>query len=67
MNQPAHRQREFFTAGDLRHRGWTEALIRQFAGAADDFVPNPHHPTGPSMRLYRSDRITAIEATDNFI
>lgn len=58
--------RELLTAGELRRRGWTGALIRQFAGLPDHLAVNPHHPGGPAMRLYRSDRITEIEASEQF-
>jgi len=38
---------KYFTAGELRRRGWTELLIRQFAGLPDDYGMNPHYPAGP--------------------
>ena len=58
---------EFLTAGGLRRRGWTGALIRGFAGPADQLAVNPHHPGGAAMRLYRSERIAEIEGGEEFI
>jgi len=58
---------EFLTAGSLRRRGWTGALIREFAGPADQLAVNPHHPGGAAMRLYRTDRIAEIETGEEFI
>jgi hypothetical protein len=57
---------EFYTAGDLRRRVWTEKLIRDFAGLPDDMAVNPHHPGGPMIRLWRSERIEEIETSELF-
>ena len=61
------REREFLTAGDLRRRGWTGQLMREFAGLPDHLAVNPYHPGGPAMRLYRSERIEETEKTTVFL
>jgi hypothetical protein len=40
----------------LRDRGWTPAMIRRFLGEPDKRATNPHHRSGPPMRLYSLER-----------
>jgi hypothetical protein len=51
----------------LRARGWTDALIRTFVPDHDKEVPNPHHRSGPKMRLYLLGRVEEIERSEGFI
>lgn len=50
---------------DLRRRGWTQHLVRRFAGLPDDLQINPHYPGGAPMKLYRAVRVAAIETKRN--
>jgi hypothetical protein len=61
------RQAKYITASGLKKRGWTDAGIRQFLGAADKEQANPHHRTGPPMRLYAPERVWAIESTAAYL
>ena len=51
MNQGTATERRY-TATQLKARGWTDALIRDLLGAPDQTRINPHHRSGPPMRLY---------------
>ena len=57
---------EFLTASKLKERGWTDALIRKFASMPDEYAANYAYPGGAPVRLYRGDRITAVEGTEDF-
>jgi hypothetical protein len=48
-------------------RNWTEKLIRDFLGEPDKLVKNPHHRTGPMMRLYSIERVDLAEAEPAFL
>jgi hypothetical protein len=55
------------TASAVKRRdGWSEAAIARFLRSPDGFGSNPHCPTAPPMRLYRADRVEAVEATPEF-
>ena len=51
------------TATQLKARGWTDALIRDLLGAADQTRINPNHRSGPLMRLYEVGRIGKVEGS----
>lgn len=53
-------------AAGLRERGWTEAMIRDVLGKPDRYVDNPHYKSAAPMRLWRLQRVEAIEATPEF-
>jgi hypothetical protein len=57
---------EFLTASKIKERGWTDALIRKFLGMPDDYAANFAYPGGAPVRLYRLDRISTIEASEEF-
>jgi len=63
-NTPA--TEEFITASKLKERGWTHMLIKKFASLPDDYAANYMHPGGAPVRLYRVDRINAIEGSEDF-
>lgn len=54
------------TARQLRERGWTKRMMERFLVKPDGFAQNPHVLTGRPMRLYRTDRVQAAEAHDDF-
>jgi hypothetical protein len=58
--------RKLIGSKDLRRRGWTQHLVRRFAGLPDDLQINPHYPGGAPMKLYRAGRVAAIESTEEF-
>jgi hypothetical protein len=49
-----------------KERGWTDKLIRHFLGDPDELATNPHHRSGPPMRLYCLDRIEQTEQRADF-
>jgi hypothetical protein len=49
-----------------QERGWTDGLIKRFLGEPDTYAPNPHYRSGPSMRLYDLERVTAAEESADF-
>jgi len=51
------------TASQLKTRGFTDALIRDFLGPTDQTRTNPHYRGGPPMRLYRLEREEAAEGS----
>ncbi|HJV84547.1 MAG TPA: hypothetical protein VJ698_03660 [Noviherbaspirillum sp.] len=53
----------YFSATDLKKRGWTERLVHLFLSQPDRTEPNPHVKTGHPRRLYLSSRVIAIENT----
>lgn len=52
--------------GLQQERNLTPALIRDFLGAPDRTAVNPYYRSGPQMKLYLLDRVTAAEQTPEF-
>ena len=50
----------------LKERGWTEAMIRDLLGKPDTLRDNPHYKSADPMRLWRLQRVEAVEATPEF-
>ncbi len=50
----------------LKERGWTEAMIRDLLGKPDTLRDNPHYKSAAPMRLWRLQRVEAVEATPEF-
>lgn len=50
----------------LRARGWTLRMVRQLLGEPDLLRANPYFRTAPQTRLYRVDRVEAVEASEEF-
>ena len=50
----------------LKERGWTEAMIRDLLGKPDALRDNPYYKSADPMRLWRLQRVEAIEATPGF-
>ncbi len=53
-------------APGLTARGWTVAMIRDLLGKPDLTVDNPHYKTAAPMRLWRLQRVEAVEASPEF-
>jgi len=51
------------TVSAPKKRGWTDALVRDLLGPPDETKSNPHHRSGPPMRLYALSRVEAAEAS----
>ncbi|WP_436533910.1 hypothetical protein [Actinoplanes sp. HUAS TT8] len=50
----------------LAERGWTAAAVRRFLGEPDRTVPNPVFRSAGPMRLFRLERVTAAERTEQW-
>jgi hypothetical protein len=57
---------ECIGAPGLRHRGWTEAMIRDLLGQPDVLTDNPHYKTAAPRRLWRLRKVEAAEALPGF-
>jgi hypothetical protein len=51
---------------ELLRRGWTHGLIKKLLGDPDQLERNPHHRSGPKMRLYARTRVLQAEASAAF-
>ena len=51
---------------ELLRRGWTQGLIEKLLGKPDQLMTNPHHRSGPKMRLYARARVLQAEASPDF-
>ncbi|WP_344162147.1 hypothetical protein [Nocardiopsis rhodophaea] len=51
---------------DLRHRGWSPAMIRDLLGEPDHIRPNPLFRAGAPMALYRVARVEDAESGPDF-
>ncbi|GAA3892065.1 hypothetical protein GCM10023084_50990 [Streptomyces lacrimifluminis] len=58
-------QRYVSSAG-LRARGWTGGMVHRLLGTPDRLRVNPRLRTAPQVRLYRVERVTAAERTDEY-
>ena len=48
----------YITATRLKQeQGWTEELVGQHLGPADETRPNPHRPQGHPRRLFAESRV----------
>ena len=56
---------------ELKQRGWTPALIRDFLGRPDATRPNQMRLGSrrrlPPVKLYLQDRVNEVEATEEFL
>lgn len=51
---------------DLKERGWTAALVKQFLGEPDALKPNPHYREAAPMQLYASARVLEAESQEEW-
>lgn len=56
---------DYFSVRELKGRGWTERLVRQYLGEPDWTVPNPQRRSAAPKRLYLITRVTAIESVEH--
>ncbi|MFD3837161.1 hypothetical protein ACFWWC_12980 [Streptomyces sp. NPDC058642] len=54
------------SAAGLRARGWTAGMVRQLLGEPDLLRANPYFRAAPQTRLYRVERVEAVEASEEF-
>ena len=52
----------YLTLSDLRGRGWTDAMVREYLGEPDATRPNPVYRSAAPVRLYLAERADAAEA-----
>jgi len=52
----------YLTLSDLRGRGWTDAMVREYLGEPDATRPNPIYRSAAPVRLYLAERADAAEA-----
>jgi len=57
---------ECISAPGLKARGWTEAMIRGLLGTPDVLTDNPHYKSAAPRRLWRLQKVEAIEASPEF-
>jgi len=50
----------------LAKRGWTAAMIRDLLGKPDTTADGPHYSSATRRRLWRLQRVAAVEATPEF-
>lgn len=61
-------KRELLGPGSLAERSsaWTPAAIKKFLGDPDKEIRNPVFRNGPKMRMYATERVEEIEASDEW-
>ncbi|MFF7165305.1 hypothetical protein ACFZBP_28695 [Streptomyces sp. NPDC008086] len=65
LNQVEPPRSHLSTSG-LRARGWTPGMMRQLLGEPDLLRSNPHFDAVPQTRLYRIERVEAVERSEEF-
>jgi hypothetical protein len=53
----------YLTMADLRERGWTDAMVRDYLGEPDATRPNPRYWNAAPMKRYLTERAGAAEAS----
>ena len=69
MGAPGHEdagERRFVSQAELRARGWTEGMVRRLLRAPDRLAARPPFRGAPHARLYRVERVVAIERSEEF-
>ncbi len=56
----------FYTAADLKKRGWTETYLRHTLPNPDKLQTNPFYKNSAPMRLYLKEKVHAVEQTLQF-
>jgi len=51
---------------DLKERGWTAALVKQFLGEPDALKPNPYYRKAAPMLLYSPARVEQAEGQEEW-
>jgi hypothetical protein len=65
LRRRAEVRRTHYYLAQLKRRGWTETEVERFLGDADARLSNPWGQ-GPDMRLYRRERVEAMEQTEEY-
>ncbi len=55
-----------YSVSSLKHRGWTDAMVRDLLGDPDKRSVNPHYRKAAQTRLYAIERVHETEATEAF-
>jgi hypothetical protein len=58
--------RTHISATGLRGRGWTPGMVRRLLGEPDLLTPSPVSRAAPKTRLYRLERVEAVERSEEF-
>lgn len=53
----------YLTLAELRGRGWTDAMVREYLGEPDATRPNPRFRSAAPVKLYLSERADGAEAS----
>ena len=61
------KQQDYYSVSSLKHRGWTDAMIRDMLGDPDKRGVNPHYRSAFKTRLYLITRVKGVEATPQFV
>lgn len=56
----------YLTKSELKHRGWTESMIKKLLGQPDSTKKNPYYKSAAPMCLYEVGRVNAAESTKEF-
>ena len=59
-------ERTHYSVSGLKHRGWTDAMIRDLLGEPDKHGRNPHYRTAAPTRLYEAVQVRDVEETEQF-
>lgn len=60
------KKEQFICLSTLKHRGWTDSIIKQFKLVPDKTVDNPYYSCASDMKLYKLKRIERLEKTEKF-
>ena len=55
-----------YSVSSLKHRGWTDAMVRDLLGDPDKRSVNPHYRKAAQTHLYAIERVHETEATEAF-
>ncbi|MEV0227055.1 hypothetical protein [Streptomyces sp. NPDC050704] len=58
--------RTHVSAAGLRARGWTDGIVRRLLGVPDRLGPDPRFRSAPWTRMYRVERVEAVERSAEF-
>ena len=62
----AQDEEELISLSELKDKGWTESMVRQLLGEADETVTDRRYPRLPSKKFYAVARVEEAESTDAF-
>lgn len=59
-------RRDHMSMSRLLERGWTKAMVESLLGDPDKTARNPVYLSASPMKLYSTDRVVAVEKTQQF-